>query len=203
MDYENLKTIEINDKEYRVLVCETDEDRQIGLSQTSELNSDEGCLFLFPTSIQASECVFTCSNMSFDIDIIYVSDDTVVSVMPGKVGDAEIIPDCDPEIKIDYVIELNANSGIKVGDEVDIDNEEVLEEEVEKLYILGPDGQPQGIISSGSRIFSRVDSRNLIKKAKKANKTKSDSDYKKLGKLVFNIMHKHDVQEPEYVESPK
>lgn len=201
---EKSKTITINDKEYIAYLAETESEREEGLSEVSEMDPNECMTFIFPESIYAQDCIFTCADMSFDIDIAFVDEeDTIVSVVLGEAGDKEpIIPNCDPSTKIAYVIELNANSGVKVGDEVDLDNEDVSNDEVEELYILGPDGQPQGVIQTNSRIFSRIHTRQLIKKAKKANKTKSDSDYKKLGKLVFDIMHKHSTQEPEYVDSP-
>lgn len=211
MNYENLKTIEIEGKEYHVLVCESDSDRSIGLSETSDLQNDEGCLFLFPELIKASDCVFTMEDMDYNLDIIYVNpENTVVSVINAEAGDANpILPDCDPNTDIAYVIELNSNSGVLPDDEVDLDSdsdEEGNEELVlssDKMYILGSDGKPQGEIEAGARIFSRIHSKQIIKKAKKANRTKEDKDYKRLGKLMFKILDKQDNQENQYVEAPK
>lgn len=195
------KQIEINNQPYTAYIADTEELRRQGLENTSEINSDECMLFIFDEPLSSDTVAFTCENMSYDISILFCSNDEIVDIQCGKAGSQEpIVPNTSNNI--DYVIELLPNDTLSIGDEIDLDPEEVSQEEIEKLYILGSDGQPQGIISSGSRIFSRIDSRNLIKKAKKANKTKSDSDYKKLGKLVFQIMHKHDVQEPEFVESP-
>jgi hypothetical protein len=47
-------------------------------------------------------------------------------------------------------------------------------------------------LEGGERIFSRKDTRVLIRLANKAYKTKDISDYKKLGKKLFQFL---DVQE--------
>ena len=44
--------------------------------------------------------------------------------------------------------------------------------------------------------------RELIRKAKKASKSKKDSDYKKLGKYMFGVLSKQDNREPEYTSLP-
>ena len=198
--YSNTKKININNKEYKTYIASTDEERSTGLSEVESMDDDECMLFIFPEPIPASECIFTCEDMSFDLDIAFINtDDEIVSVMFGKAGDTEpIIPDCNPEELISYVIELNANSNIKVGDELDLDDEDISEEEINKMYILGPDGNPQGTILSGQRIFSRKDTRTLIRWAKKAEKSKKDSDYKRLGKSMFKFLDIQDNNEPEF-----
>ena len=40
----------------------------------------------------------------------------------------------------------------------------------------------------GERIVSRIETRELIRKAKKANKSKKDLDYKKLGKYMIKVL---------------
>ena len=39
--------------------------------------------------------------------------------------------------------------------------------------------------------------------AKRANKTKLDSDYKRLGRRMFKYIHTQDTNKPEYVEVPE
>ena len=41
--------------------------------------------------------------------------------------------------------------------------------------------------------------RTLIRMAKKADATKSDSDYKRLGKKMFSYIKQQDNRDPEYV----
>ena len=68
---------------------------------------------------------------------------------------------------------------------------------------LGSDGKPQMDLVGGERIFSRKNSRTLIKLAKRANKSKADSDYAKLGKKIFKYINEQDNRPSEFIESPK
>jgi len=56
------------------------------------------------------------------------------------------------------------------------------------MKIIGSDGNVQGIIQGGERIFSRKNTKVLIRQAKKAYASKSDSDYKRLGKSMFKYL---------------
>lgn len=42
----------------------------------------------------------------------------------------------------------------------------------------------------------------LIKKARKAQESQSDTDFKALGKYMFKVLYKQDHRKPEYVQSP-
>lgn len=191
--------VAIGDKEYKVLVAETQEEKTQGLSEYTEMPSD-GMLFDYSSDLQNS-LTFNTIEMNFPIDIIFINDDDeVVAVEYGEPHSEDII-ECiaDEGEKLKYVLELNANSGIKVGDDFDIE-EDISDEEIDKMYILDPEGNPQGVIIPGARIFSRKHTKALISKAKKANKSKSDSDYKKLAKLAFKILNTQENQDPEYTE---
>ena len=67
------------------------------------------------------------------------------------------------------------------------------------MYVIGPDGQPQMELMGGERIFSRDNTKTLIRLAKKAKKSKLDSDYQKLGRKIFKYISIQDNREPEYV----
>ena len=56
------------------------------------------------------------------------------------------------------------------------------------------------IQEGGERIFSRISTKKFIKAAIKAYRSDKDSDYKKVGKLVFKELNAQDGREPEYVE---
>ena len=56
---------------------------------------------------------------------------------------------------------------------------------------------------SGERIFSRANTKTLIKFAKKAASTNNDNDFRALGKRVFKFLATQDSNEPQYVESKK
>ena len=83
---------------------------------------------------------------------------------------------------IAYVLEVNPGSGIEVGDSFDF------EEDTPVMKVLFPDGSEQMALYGGERIFSRKNTRVLIKKAKKAAETLSDADYKALGKYMFKCI---------------
>ena len=192
-------TIEIEDRLYKAYVAETEDEKINGLNNVQSLDLNEVMLFDYSSDPQDS-LIFNTKDMSFPIDIIFVNDDDeVVAVEYGEPGSDDII-ECiaDGGEKLKYVIEANAGSGIEVGDDVDLDNE-ITEEEINKMYILGPDGTPQMELLGKERIVSRVETKQLIRKAKKAYKSKSDSDYKKLGKFMFKVLEKQDNQKPQYV----
>lgn len=198
--------IEIADKKYKVLVAETEEERIQGLGQVESMDDDEGMLFILPE--EEKQAIFNTEEMEFDIDLVFINQDNeVYNVVLGKAHDSEVIisEPSDSEDITKYVLEVNANSGIQVGDELDFEDDEddISDEEVDKMYILGSDGKPQMDLVGGERIISRKETRELIRKAKKANKSKKDSDYKKLGKYIFGVLLKQDNREPEFVESPK
>ena len=66
---------------------------------------------------------------------------------------------------------------------------------------LNSSGESQMEVEGGERIFSRPNTKSLIKFAKKAFATENDNDYKKLGKTVFKFLQIQDSNEPEYVQS--
>jgi hypothetical protein len=78
----------------------------------------------------------------------------------------------------------------------------VSDEDLDKMFLLDPDGNKIALIEGGSRIFSRKNTRVMVRLAKQANRTKSDSDYKKLGKTVFKFLDIQDSNEAEYVDAP-
>ena len=198
--------IEIADKEYKVLIAETEEERTQGLGNVESMDDDEGMLFIMPED--QGQVVFNTEEMEFDIDLVFINqDDEVYNVVLGKAHSSEPIistPE-DEEGRTKYVLEVNANSGIQIGDELDFEDEEddISEEEVDKMYILGSDGKPQMDLVGGERIVSRLETKELIKKAKKANKEKTENAYKKLGKYMFKILEKQDNRPSEYVEGPQ
>lgn len=202
----NKVTIEIADKEYKVLIAETEEERTQGLGNVESMDDDEGMLFIMPED--QGQVVFNTEEMEFDIDLVFINqDDEVYNIVLGKAHSSEPIistPEGE-EGRTKYVLEVNANSGIQIGDELDFEDEEddISEEEVDKMYILGSDGKPQMDLVGGERIVSRLETKQLIKKAKKANREKTENAYKKLGKYMFKILEKQDKRPSEYVESPQ
>ena len=134
-------------------------------------------------------------NVPFPLDMIFMDDEfKVIDVKRGNPEDDKI------EGVASYVLEVNADSGIKVGDEADIEDEE---DEEYVMKVLSPDGTVQMHLEGGERIFSRKSTKVLIKKALKANRTKENNDYKALGKYLFKELYAQNHREPEYVDAPE
>lgn len=186
--------VTINDKEWFLRVSKSQEERQRGLQGIKKLSKNEGMLFVFD-EIQ-DEVNFHMKNTHIPLDIIFINeDDEVISVKEGVPESEDLITEND----VLYVIELNANSGVQSGDEVDWEDDE---NEVPTMKILASDGSTQYELYGGERIVSRRETKILIKKAKKAQDSQSDSDYKKLGRYIFKVFRNQDNRQPEYVESP-
>lgn len=189
---------EINNVEYELLVCKSEEDKTTGLSGTDTFpEGSDGMLFDYSENPE-TELTFNTIDMKYPIDMIFVNDkDIVVAVETCEPSDELIEVTADEGELLKYVIEVKANSGIHIGDEVEFDDDS------DEMYMLDENGQPVYTIKSGARIFSRIHTRKLIRSAKKAKKSKDDKDYKKLGKLMFKILDVQDNQSSEYVTLPK
>ena len=190
----NIGTIKLGGQEYDIFIAKSEEQKQKGLQHFKSLPKDEGMLFVINES-NPVETFFHMHNVSFPIDMIFMDDEfKVLDVKRGNPEDDKI------EGVASYVLEVNADSGIKVGDEADIEDEE---DEEYVMKVLSPDGTVQMHLEGGERIFSRKSTKILIKKALKANRTKENNDYKALGKYLFKELYAQDHRAPEYVESPK
>lgn len=187
----------VGNKKYNVEVAENEEERMKGLQEVIEMDDDEGMLFIFP---EPQHVDFWMKDTEIPLDIIFINSDLeVISVKQGEPMSEDFIS----EDNVQYVLEVNQNSGIEKGDDVILDYEEDDEEdEAAKMYVLGSDGQAQYELVGGERIFSRPNTKVLVSKAKKAYKTKSDSDYKALGRQVFKYLEKQNSNEPEYTSLP-
>lgn len=182
--------IEIGKQRYKVEVACTEGDRIKGLQGRESLDENKGMLFVFdePDTID-----FWMKDTKIPLDIIFISEDMeVISVYQGEPENENIAE----EDNVKFVLEVNQGSGIKEGDELDIEEDE----ELPKMKVIAPDGSTQMELEGGERIFSRKNTRTLIRMAKRAKSTKSDSDYKKLGKKMFSYIKTQDEREPEYVE---
>lgn len=183
--------IRIGNKEYNVKEVTTPEDKAKGLQGVESLPEDEGMLFIFDPP---EDVKFWMKDTLIPLDIIFINEDQeVVKVYQGIPNDETLI-----EVpNIAYVLEVNADSGIKVGDELE------LEEDAPIMKVLAQDGSEQYSLWGEERIFSRKNTKVLVRKAKKADQSKLDKDYKALGKYMFKCIKIQDNREPEYVDSPK
>ena len=192
-------TIEIGDKEYKVEEAKTEEQRRKGLSDKKNLPEDQGMLFYldYPQSVD-----FWMKDTSIPLDIIFInSDKEVISVKKGEPESEELIS----ENNVLYVLEVNQNSGIKKGDEFDIEEDD---DDFDKMLVLAPNGDVQMELDGGERIFSRNSTKIMIKKSKrviasKENKQNYINACKSLGKYLFKELTAQEKRDPEYVDSPK
>lgn len=190
-EYEAMKVvnIEIGKQRYKVEVACTEEDRIKGLQGRESLDKDKGMLFVFdePDTID-----FWMKDTKIPLDIIFINEDMeVISVYQGEPENENIAEEDD----VQFVLEVNQGSGIKEGDELDIEEDE----ELPKMKVIAPDGSTQMELEGGERIFSRKNTRTLIRMAKRASKSKNEKDYKALGKRMFTYLKQQDEREPEYV----
>ena len=185
-----LKDIEIGGKKYKVKIAKTEEEKEKGLMGVKKLPKNQGMLFIYDTPQLVG---YWMKDTLIPLDIIFIDEDyQVISVYKAKPKDETVIQ----EDNVQFVLEVNQNSGIKEGDELDFDDEEGKS----PMLVIGSDGKPQMQIVGGERIFSRRSTKVLIKKAKKADKTKLDKDYKDLGRYIFKELDRQDNRQPEYVQ---
>ena len=186
--------ITIGNKSYQVSLAKTEEEQMTGLQGVHTLPEDEGVLFVFE---EPGEVGFWMKDTLIPLDIIYINDDDeVVAVEQGTPGDETILE--HPDIK--YVLEVNKDSGVKIGDELEIEDEENSESEIIGMYVIGPKGEIQMEVDGKERIFSIEHTKTIIRLSKKAYKSKLDSDYIKLGKKIFKYIEKQDNQADDFVE---
>ena len=192
-----MTTIEIGDKTYKVREAHTEEEKEKGLQGVKELPEDEGMLFYFNPP---QEVAMWMKDTLIPLDIIFINEDMeVMSVAKGEPNNEELIIQQD----VAYVLEVNQNSGIEEGDELDIEEEKDEDDNPPVMKVLAPDGSTQMDLWGGERIFSRKNTVTLIRKAKKANLSKDDKDFKALGRYMFKCIKGQDERPPEYVDAPE
>lgn len=186
-------TIEIGNKKYKVQEARTEEEKEKGLQGVTELPEDEGMLFYFDPPEDVSMWM---KDTLIPLDIVFINDDEEVVYV------GEGVPNTETQMTVQnvaYVLEVNRGSGIQEGDELDFEEED----DAPVMKVLAQDGSTQMDLWGGERIFSRKNTVVLIRKAKKANMSKDDKDYKALGRYMFKCIKGQDERPPEYVESPK
>lgn len=215
----------INNKEYICDVAISDWERERGFMYREEISDNEGLLFIYCKPQESIQ--FWMKDTKVHLDIIFINSEfKVISVKEGKPDDLTIIE----ENNVNYVLEVPYGSGANKGDDVElislaefleeyIDKQEdflddksqsLMEDEIEDAInsaeivieiLSSKNGKPQFNLKGDERIFSRKNTRVLIRQAKKAEKLKTDSAYKRLGKSLFKYIKQQDEREPEYVES--
>lgn len=194
--------ISVGGKDFNVIVFSTEKQKEKGLMNVKEMNSNEGGLFVYD---EPQHVDFWMKNTYLPLDIVFIGENKkVISVKEGKPESEDYISEDD----VKFVLEVNKNSGIEKGDKVEFEDDEFDESshpelDINKLYVIGSDGKPQMELEGGERIFSRISTKTMINKAKRAYVEKTDSAYKSLGRYVFKEMKAQDNRDPQYVEKPE
>ena len=190
--------VHVNNKTYKCKVARTDEEQKKGLMGVKSLPEDEGMLFVWENEGTRNMWMKNCP---MPIEQIGINEDEEVTVVYQAEPNNETLI---PFTNVKYILEVNIGSGIKEGDEVEIEDEKDSEY---VMKVLAPDGSVQMELKGGERIFSRKSTKQLIKWAKKAESVKSDEQLftkycKRLGKIMFKELEAQDTRDPEYVQVP-
>lgn len=182
----------LGNKLFKVREAKTEEEKQKGLQGVKSLPEDEGMIFYWDNPDRVEMWM---RDTEIPLDIIYINEDQeVIEVRQGKPNDDTLLSVEDTM----YVVELNAGSGIKIGDDLEF------EEDVKYVMkVLAPDGSTQMKLEGGERIVSRKETKVIIRKAKKALDSQNEKDFKSLGKYIFKVFRKQDNRDPEYVSAPE
>lgn len=192
------KNIIVGDKEYTVELAVTPEEQKEGLQNRDFLAQDAGMLFVYDKPQDKVE--YWMKNTNIPLDQIGINKDGEVTlVYKAKPKDETLIPFTN----VQYILEVNQNSGIKEGDQFDFDDSENPNKYIMK--VIASDGSTQMNLQGGERIFSRVSTKQMITWAKKADANKNNSELfdkycKRLGKRMFKEIKAQDTRKPEYVE---
>ena len=194
------KFINIGDKTYKCKIAKSEENKRQGLMYVENLPPDEGMLFVWDSEDTRQMWM---KNTLIPLDMIAINDDDeVIMVYPARPKDETLIPFMSTK----YILEVNQNSGIKIGDDFEIDDSDDLDKYVMK--VIGSDGGTQFLLQGGERIVSRKETRVLIRKAKKAELVKNDEAAfnricRSLGKYMFKVLYGQDHRDAQYVQVPE
>ena len=191
--------VRVNNKEYLAYLAVSEEEKEVGLQDVEELERHAGgvedaMLFVYDAPQHLD---FWMKDCDLTLSIIFIDENkTVISNQKGLSNTEDFISADNAK----YVLEVNYTEEIQPGNKVIFNLGEELEMEPDKLYVLAEDGGIQGVVDPGVRIFSRTSTKVMIKKAKKADESKSDVDYKDLGRYVFGELDRQENRDPEWVE---
>lgn len=117
--------VTINNRKFKVAIASSQQEKEIGLSKTKSISENQGMIFLFEKPDYYS---FWMKNMKFSIDIIYINNDTIVTIKNNVplIKDKENPTIYSPTQPADKVLEIQAGLSEKYkfrnGDKVIYEN---------------------------------------------------------------------------------
>lgn len=106
---------QIGNQKVKIEVAKTPDAMEKGLSKRNSLPKDRGMLFIFK---EKGKYEFWMRDMRFPLDIVYISDTTVVDVLenvPHKINDSPNLIKYAPKEAANYVLEVNAGRAKELG----------------------------------------------------------------------------------------
>ena len=189
--------VKIGGKEYHLWEAKTEEEKEKGLQGVKSLEPNEGMIFYYdePQSVDywGKDTLIPLTIAFFD------EDEECISVKRIEPMSEELIH----EDGVMFVVELDKDADVQPGDDLDLpeDDDEYV------MSVIGSDGESQYELKSGQRIFSRVSTRVILRKVKRAYKNrknpKFDNYCRSLGKYIFKELDAQDGREAEYVSLDK
>ena len=199
----------IGNKEFDVKVAETEPARRRGLIgvRKGSMPDNAGLVLKFDKPKPAN---ITMEWVTFPLDLIFVKGGKVQKVVSAEQGQTDIsINDVS-----DMVVEVPRGSGkgIEQGAPVEWVGKKNDDGTIElanggsvpengEMHVLDNNGAVQASLEGDERIFSRIHTAKLFDLAGKAAQSKSDDDYKKVGKAMVDMIHKQDTQDPQYAKN--
>jgi uncharacterized membrane protein (UPF0127 family) len=199
--------LKVGNKDFTVKVASEDKSKSRGLKGITKMPKGYGLVLSYDTERVVP---ITMEGMKIPIDIIFSRGGKVQEIVQASVGGPEIVIGAPS----DLVLEVNRGDsvGIKSGDEIDWVGEKNADGRITmasggiaakdgQMHVLDEDGKNQMNIKGNERIFSRKHTSKLISLASKADESKEDKDYKKLGNFMVDIINIQDTQEQEYAKN--
>lgn len=218
-----LFNLEIHDETFRVAIAGDEVSRAQGLSGAPRLGRNKGMLFIWPQPVcpkmimrdmnfaldflfldENGKVVHLGSLDNSDPTACIYPNQEVLYVLELKAGTIERCGlgvgsnvEFSPELKseISHGVKRFKDGGVfeMVGDKIYRPKEVDLKVDPQRLQILDKDGIVVANIDSGSRIFSREHTKQLIEQYKKGNTIE-------LARLMAGIIDTQNKQNPEYVK---
>lgn len=151
-----------------------------------DLKRNQGMLFEFPTK----DSFITMKGMTIPLDLIFIDKNQVREIVKAKPGD-------EVHGFGNLVLELNANSNVKVGEKVRFLKDYIktpIFRSGGKMKVLDENGNVSNILDDSSVIYSRKDTRKLFNKyqqIKSSTGKEKDKRIKELGKILLSARKGH------------